>query len=371
LDVDVVAVLSALAARRPVFHSERDFQHTLAWQIQLTHPEAQTRLEPRPRRGIHLDLLVRLSEQRTAIELKYLVATLQATVDGEVFDLPNQSANDISRHDVVKDITRVESLLAEGYADDGKVLVLTNDRSYWQPAPRTDTIDTQFRIHEDRVLTGTPSWAARAGRGTTTGRDTPLLLAGRYTCRWRDYSQVTVTNGRQSRFRYLLIAAQPGTSRPAAIGSTSPDRAGRREPSPAVPASHQAPSAQSTARSEILVTARKLAEQSVDGSFTLLGILAEMRRAGSKYTESTIRTHVTSRMCADAPAHHGTTYDDFQRLGGGRYRLRNSPPRDGYVITGGRHETLRCRCWPAASLFAGQELFQVMLADQSAAPCLH
>jgi hypothetical protein len=87
------------------------------------------------------------------------------------------------------------------------------------------------------------------------------------------------------------------------------------------------PSAQSTARSEILVTTRKLAEQSVDGSFTLLGILAEMRCAGSKYTELTIRTHVTSRMCADAPAHHGTTYDDFQRLGGGRYRLRNSPPR--------------------------------------------
>lgn len=48
-----------------------------------------------------------------------------------------------------------------------------------------------------------------------------------------------------------------------------------------------------------------------------------MRRAGSKYSESTIRTHVTSRMCADAPVHHGTTYEDFERLGGGRYRLRS------------------------------------------------
>src|SRR5258708_22703078 len=84
--------------------------------------------------------------------------------------------------------SRVEALLAEGHTDDGQVLVLSNDRSYWQPGSSTDTIDAEFRIHEDRVLTGTLSWATRAGRGTTTGRDTSLLLAGRYTCRWRDYS---------------------------------------------------------------------------------------------------------------------------------------------------------------------------------------
>jgi len=64
LDPDLVAALSALAERRPVFHSERDFQHSLAWQIQLSCPEAQIRLEPRPRRGIHLDLLVRVGERR-------------------------------------------------------------------------------------------------------------------------------------------------------------------------------------------------------------------------------------------------------------------------------------------------------------------
>jgi hypothetical protein len=59
LDLDAVTMLSLLAERRPVFHSERDFQHALAWQIQLAYPEAQIRLEPRPRRSIHLDLLVR------------------------------------------------------------------------------------------------------------------------------------------------------------------------------------------------------------------------------------------------------------------------------------------------------------------------
>ena len=325
LDIDVEAALSALAVQRPVFHSERDFQHALAWQIQLTYPEAQIRLEPRPRRGIHLDLLVSLDQQRTAIELKYLVAALHATFNGELFDLPNQSANDISRHDVIKDITRVEALLADEYADNGRVVVVSNDRSYWRQGTRTDTIDAAFRVHEGRVLTGTLSWAARAGRGTTASRDIPLRLAGRYTCHWQDYSQVALTNGRTAQFRYLLIGVERGTSTAAAENADT-ERAGQHEP-PAAPTSRSAaPPAEATARFEILASARRLAEQSVDASFTLMQILTEMRRSGSRYTESTIRTHVTSRMCADAPVHHGTTYDDFQRLGAGRYRLRNPLP---------------------------------------------
>jgi hypothetical protein len=83
-----IATLSALAAQRPVFHSEHDFQHALARQIQLMYPNAHVRLEPRPRRGIHLDLLVRLGGGRTAIELKSLVDALHATVNGELSPQP-------------------------------------------------------------------------------------------------------------------------------------------------------------------------------------------------------------------------------------------------------------------------------------------
>jgi hypothetical protein len=87
VNVDVAGALSALAARRPVFHSESDFQHALAWQIQLASPQAQIRLETRPRRGVHLDLLVVLDGIRTAIELKYLLAGLRSSISGELFDL--------------------------------------------------------------------------------------------------------------------------------------------------------------------------------------------------------------------------------------------------------------------------------------------
>jgi hypothetical protein len=111
------------------------------------------------------------------------------SVGGELFDLPQQSANDISRHAVIKDITRVEALLADGYADEGCVVVLTNDRSCWQPSSRPDTIDAAFRLHDGCVLSGTLAWAAHAGRGTTVKRDTPMHLTGQYGCHWRDYSE--------------------------------------------------------------------------------------------------------------------------------------------------------------------------------------
>jgi len=161
MDLDLDAVLAELAAGRPVFHSKRDFQHALAWQIQSRHPAAQVRLEPRPRRAVHLDMLVRLGGRWTAVELKYLLSRFNGAVDGEAFDLPNQSAQDISRHDVVKDVVRVETLIGEGYAERGFVIVLTNDATYWRPSARATTIDAAFRIHEGRALEGTLSWAWR------------------------------------------------------------------------------------------------------------------------------------------------------------------------------------------------------------------
>jgi len=81
-------------------------------------------------------------------------------------------------------------------------------------------------------------------------------------------------------------------------------------------------SGRSTARDEILAVARDLSRRSGDGSFTLGQILAELRRRGSRYSEATIRTHVTSRMCGDSPDHHATTFTDLRRVGRGTYRLR-------------------------------------------------
>lgn len=160
-----------------------------------------------------------------------------------------------------------------------------------------DTIDAAFRIHEERTLTGALSWAARAGHGTTDKRNIPLVLAGRYTCRWQDYSQVTLTNSRVALFRYLLLPIGPGVGS-ADPGMVSPDRADKREPSqaPALPSRSSAPPTTGTARLEILAAARTLAGQSADGSFTLMQILAEMQRTGTRYSESTTWSSVEGRI---------------------------------------------------------------------------
>lgn len=55
---DVIALLPGLAGERPVFHSEADFQQALAWAVHVAHPGLRVRLETRPVRGTHLDLLV-------------------------------------------------------------------------------------------------------------------------------------------------------------------------------------------------------------------------------------------------------------------------------------------------------------------------
>ena len=46
-----------------------------------------------------------------------------------------------------------------------------------------------------------------------------------------------------------------------------------------------------------------------------------MRRRGSRYAESTIRTHITALMCSNAPINHPTTYPDFERIDRGCYRF--------------------------------------------------
>lgn len=126
---DVIELLPGSRGERPVFHSEADFQQALAWAIHVAHPGLRVRLETRPVKGTHLDLLVTdpTDGGSFAIELKYLTDKWEGEVDGEQFALLRQSAQDIRGYDCVKDIARVEKLMAAGYAKAGLVLILAND----------------------------------------------------------------------------------------------------------------------------------------------------------------------------------------------------------------------------------------------------
>lgn len=153
--IDIHSAMSQLATSRPLFHSEADFQHALAWKLREDNPELTIRLEYRPaqltQRG-YIDVWAADGHEAVAIELKYKTRSLQTTANGEPFDLLDQSAQDLGRYDTLKDIQRLEQVVAAVPHSSGFVLMLTNDRSYWTASSRLDTVDVNFRLHEGRRL---------------------------------------------------------------------------------------------------------------------------------------------------------------------------------------------------------------------------
>lgn len=198
-------VLKTLAAQRPVFHSEADFQHALAWAIHEAEPRIPIRLEYKPLANERLYVDIWLGRAPPiALELKYPTRALDVTAHGERFRLRDQSAQDVTRYDFLKDVVRVERIAAEEPGATGFALLLTNDRSYWLPSSRPDTVDAAFRLHEGRLLTGKLAWAAHAGAGTTKARERPIVVRGHYDLAWRRYAHVGA--GSYGELRYLLVA---------------------------------------------------------------------------------------------------------------------------------------------------------------------
>lgn len=80
----------------------------------------------------------------------------------------------------------------------------------------------------------------------------------------------------------------------------------------------------SGARGEIHDAVRAVLTRSGRQVFNADEVLREMQNRGTRYAESTIRTMVTSHLCVDAPDHVAATYNDFERVERGVYRLRTS-----------------------------------------------
>ncbi|CVK33929.1 MAG: hypothetical protein M0P21_11815 [Methanoculleus sp.] len=71
---------------------------------------------------------------------------------------------------------------------------------------------------------------------------------------------------------------------------------------------------------EILHAARLLVEITGNNEFTPEEIIVVLKCAGSSHPETDIRTEMR-RCSVDSPKHHYTTYDYFEDIGRGRYRL--------------------------------------------------
>lgn len=81
-----------------------------------------------------------------------------------------------------------------------------------------------------------------------------------------------------------------------------------------------------TCRDAVLEAMSRLAVRSNADRFDLREIVAEVLRHSEEFAESTIRSHVTSRMCANAPDNHAVKYHDLERVERGVYRLLPDHP---------------------------------------------
>ena len=200
--IEIDTIMARLAQRRPLFCSEADFQHELAYDLRRSDPDVNVRLEYPLGPGLRgaIDILL-FGAHRHALELKYLCKGLKTKVGDEDMILRHQGAHDIRRYDVCKDVERMEKY-AHRTGHGAAVLVLSNDPAYWQPRRRADTVDAAFDLSDLRQLSGVLGWGTAAGAGTTKGRESALEIRGNYPLAWRDYSDL---GGAGGRFRYLWV----------------------------------------------------------------------------------------------------------------------------------------------------------------------
>ncbi len=206
---DMPGLMENLSDKRPIFHSEKDFQNSLASYLHEAMPKDDSYREfhPFPSEGMRLDIW--LSGVGVAIELKYRSKKLGLEWENESFTLSDHGAQDHGRYDFLNDIQRLERVVADFRpAKAGYAVLLTNDPSFWHPPGSTKKTpnDAAFRLHEGRKITGEMVWSPKAGEGTKKAgknREDPIRLKSSYDCAWREYSSFgEATN---QRFRYLMV----------------------------------------------------------------------------------------------------------------------------------------------------------------------
>lgn len=163
-----------------------------------------------------------LPEAHLAIELKYGTRKL-VDCDAPALDLRPQSesfslrdgAADMTRYDFLKDVERLEWVVARRREDTrGIAVLLTNDPLYWEVSKKRNAKDSEFHLHEGRELCRRPEgmdWAESTSEGTRKGKDVPIVLNGSYhSLEWTSYRVLDGDRKARNRtLRYLAVEVPP------------------------------------------------------------------------------------------------------------------------------------------------------------------
>jgi hypothetical protein len=204
---NIKQILLELSKERQIFHSEADFQHSLACKFN-EHKKAlgikEIRLERRSfidEKNDYIDIvLVTTDNKLIPIELKYKTKKTPRLKDqnGEEFELKNHGARDLGGYNFIKDIQRIESFIKKYLenSDKGYVIFLTNDPSYLT-LPKKSVCYANFSIHQSRKFGNeTLCWFGEK----KSWQEEPIKLKGKYELNWEKYSSLE-----GQKFNFILL----------------------------------------------------------------------------------------------------------------------------------------------------------------------
>lgn len=192
------AAIDALAVRRPVFHSEADFQYELA--LQIGGMGYNVRLEKPFTLGentIEVDIIASLGGKNMGIELKYKHQTSKSVIGidryGEHFEVVDNWGTNLTRYDVWSDFCRMAALVAAKAIDKGYSIILTNAPLWDAPGP---IMARNFSLQDGAVPDLRKSWVwndhtEEQKRRTIGNRSDPLILPFRPSepLHWEEYTK--------------------------------------------------------------------------------------------------------------------------------------------------------------------------------------
>ncbi len=199
--LDLKMCMEKLAGKCPVFHSEFDFQFALAWEIKEEYGNAEIRMEQplkydepvydeqlkatgeTKETTANIDIVVHFDKEMIPIELKYLKTESKFEVNGEVFNLKSHGGAG-TRYDCIKDIQRIEGVLANnGNTNKGYTIWLGNRDYCFRHKD-----DESFNISEGEKLAGEVKWAnEEARKKVSPSRQNSITLKNTYTLNWVNY----------------------------------------------------------------------------------------------------------------------------------------------------------------------------------------
>ena len=213
MDIKVInALMTNLSDKRKIFHSEADFQHAFAWQIQEMYENLEIRLESKKfidgsRKYVDIWLIDPETKKNYFIELKYKKKKFKYILEktGEIFDLRTQ-ARDTGAFDFFQDIFRLESFTKDkDLMHGGAAILLTNEHLFWEEEESKDTTSYNFRLDNGRKTELIMEWSDEES-AASVNKPFKIELQNSYKLEWKKYSEVGKEPNQNNRlFRWLGV----------------------------------------------------------------------------------------------------------------------------------------------------------------------